>query len=156
MRINLIIVGSKKDHWMRICGVEISGSEARIAIIEKNGESYTCVASHPKKVDLNNDESSDHVRSFMEVFQSLVRDQRIDHLGIKKRQKKGEYAAGPTSFKIEVILQLLDGCEVHLVAPATIAAVLRKQEVEKPASLLRYQEAAFDTAVTLLYKLENG
>ncbi len=141
---------------MRICGVEIKGFQARLAIIEGDGESYSYLESDPKRVNLDDDESSDHVRSFAEVFQSLVRDQRIDHLGIKKRNKSGEYAGGPTSFKIEGILQLLDGCEVHLVAPATIAAFLRRQAVPKPISLLKYQEAAFATAITLMHRLENG
>jgi hypothetical protein len=140
---------------MKICGVEIKGSQARLAIIEADGDTFTFVEADPKKVDLDDDESSEHVRSFAEVFHSLVRDQKIDHLGVKKRNKKGEYAGGPTTFKIEGILQLLDGCEVHLLAPATIAARERKERCEKPAALLKYQEPAFETAVTLLRRLES-
>jgi hypothetical protein len=140
---------------MKICGVDIKGSQARLAIVEGDGESFSLTESDPKRVDLDDDESTAHVRSFAEVFHSLIRDHKIDHVGIKKRNKRGEYAGGPITFKIEGILQLLDGCEVHLLAPATIAASLRKKPAQKPAALLKYQEAAFETAVALLRRLED-
>jgi hypothetical protein len=141
---------------MRICGVDIKGSQARLAIIEGTGESFAFVEIDPRKVELDDDESSVQVRSFAEVFQSLVRDQKIDHLAIKKRKKKGEFAGGTTTFKIEGILQLLNGCEVHLLAPTSIAASVKKVSLQKPDGILKYQEPAFETAVVLLRKLGNG
>jgi len=140
---------------MKVCGVEIKGSQVRMAILEDDEESFTHVNVEPKKLNLDNDESSHHVRSFRDVFQAIVKDQKIDHIAIKKRNKRGEYAGGATTFKIEGLLQLLDGCEVHLLSPATISSVTKKAALEFPDGLLKYQQPAFKTAFTFLKRLSD-
>lgn len=141
---------------MKVCGVEIKGSHANIVILDGNVDSYMHVVTDPRRVDLDDDESTEHVRSFRDVFQALVRDQQIEHVAIKKRNKKGEYAGGPTSFKIEGILQLLDECQVHLLAPVTISSIVRKSSPALPDTLRRYQESAFKAAFATLHRISNG
>ncbi len=80
----------------------------------------------------------------------FVTEHGITHLAIKKRSKKGDFAGGPTTFKIEGILQLLEHCQVALVSPQTVSAQAKKHNIEPPASLNKYQHEAYKSACALL------
>ena len=85
---------------MKICGIEIKGSEAIIAV-----------------ATLDDDDEAANVKVFAAQVASFVRENSIDRIAIKKRSKKGEFAGGPTTFKIEGVFQLLENCEVTLLSP---------------------------------------
>ena len=76
----------------------------------------------------------------------------ITHVAIKKRGKKGDFAGGPVTFKLEGVLQLLQGCEVHLVSPQTITAQGKKHDLTPPAALNKYQHEAWKSAGALMFK----
>ena len=86
-------------------------------------------------------------RTLEQVIALLNRIKRI-----KKRGKKGEYAGGPTTFKIEGILQMLANCDVVLISPQTISAQARKHGFAMPTTLNKYQHDAYSTACTALLK----
>ena len=65
---------------------------------------------------------------------------------------KGEFAGGPTTFKIEGVFQLLDGVEVTLLSPQTINAQNKKHTFDLPATLNKYQHEAYKTACSGLMK----
>lgn len=140
---------------MRVCGVEISGSEARIVLLEGNSEDFRHLSTELKRIELNDDESAVDLRSFRDVFQALIRDHQIDHVGIKKRNKKGEFAGGAVSFKIEGIVQLLEECDIRLLSPVTISSTIKKAKAAPPDTLHKYQHNAFEVALTLLHKLAH-
>lgn len=132
---------------MKICGVEIKGSEAIIAVIDIENDQVMSVDVEPKKIALENDEDPKLVKSFFETFSGFIRDNQLERVVIKKRSKRGEYAGGAVTFKIEGLIQLIDGCSVDLIAAQTITAVQRKKRHELPDNLNKYQEQAFLAAI---------
>ncbi|MFA7941293.1 DUF3010 family protein [Pseudomonas brenneri] len=134
---------------MTLCGIEIKGSEAIIAVAAQD---LTHVALPSKKIALDDDDEAANVKAFASQVAAFVRDNGITRIAIKKRSKKGEFAGGPTTFKIEGVLQLLDGVEVTLLSPQTINAQYKKHNFELPATLNKYQHEAFKTACSALVK----
>ena len=134
---------------MTLCGIEIKGSEAIIAVAAQD---LTHVALPSKKIALDDDDEAANVKAFASQVAAFVRDNGITRIAIKKRSKKGEFAGGPTTFKIEGVLQLLDGVEVTLLSPQTINAQHKKHNFELPVTLNKYQHEAFKTACSALVK----
>ena len=137
---------------MKLCGIEIKGSEAIIAVASLDGSTLGHVALATKKIALEDDEDAANVKLFAAQVASFVRENSIDRIAIKKRSKKGEFAGGPTTFKIEGVFQLLEGVEVTLLSPQTINAQNKKHNFELPATLNKYQHEAFKTACSALLK----
>ncbi|MDD1012278.1 DUF3010 family protein [Pseudomonas rubra] len=135
---------------MKICGIEIKGSEALLAVATLDGASPVHLALPLKKLGLDDDEQADNVKAFANQARQFVAEHGISLLAIKKRSKKGDFAGGPTTFKIEGVLQLLDNCAVELVSPQTVSAQAKKHNLELPASLNKYQHEAYKTACALL------
>ena len=134
---------------MTICGIEIKGSEAIFALVTPHLE-HVAVAT--KKLALDDDEEAASVKAFAANLAAFVKAQGITRMVIKKRSKKGEFAGGPTTFKIEGILQLLDDCDVQLLSPQTLNAQFKKHAFELPATLNKYQHEAFKVACAALLK----
>ncbi|WP_426116166.1 DUF3010 family protein [Pseudomonas sp. DSP3-2-2] len=137
---------------MIICGVEIKGSEAifALATLQHGGIEHLPLAI--KKIALEDDDESANVKAFATQIASFVRQNGVSHIVIKKRSKKGEFAGGPTTFKIETIFQLLSDCEVTLMSPQTINAQNKKHDFALPASLNKYQHEAYKAACSGLMK----
>ena len=134
---------------MTICGIEIKGSEAIIAVAAQD---LTHVALATKKIALDDDDEAANVKVFAAQVASFVRENAIDRIAIKKRSKKGEFAGGPTTFKIEGVFQLLESCEVTLLSPQTINAQNKKFDFALPATLNKYQHEAYKAACSALVK----
>ena len=94
---------------MTICGIEIKGSEAIIAVAFLDNQALTHVALATKKIALEDDDEAANVKAFAAQVKAFVQANAITRIAIKKRSKKGEFAGGPTTFKIEGVFQLLDG-----------------------------------------------
>jgi hypothetical protein len=137
---------------MNICGIEIKGSEAIIAVAVLDGSTLSHVPLATKKIALDDDDEAANVRRFAAQVASFVRENSVDRIAIKKRSKKGEFAGGPTTFKIEGVFQLLDGCEVTLLSPQTINAQAKKHNFELPGTLNKYQHEAYKAACSALVK----
>ena len=137
---------------MNICGIEIKGSEAIIAVASLDHQVLSHVALNTKKIALDDDDEAANVKVFAAQVASFVRENAIDRIAIKKRSKKGEFAGGPTTFKIEGIIQLLDHCDVQLLSPQTLTAQFKKHAFDLPASLNKYQHDAYKTACAALLK----
>ena len=133
---------------MRVCGVEIKSNEARFVVLEgQAGSKKPQVVQHGlRKIKLEEDDDQRRVQDFFRLFSGMVRDQRIDMVLIKKRNKKGEYAGGPVTFKLEGLIQLISECHVSLTSPVTIASFKKKNPLPLPNELMKYQQAAFDLA----------
>ncbi|MWK58356.1 DUF3010 family protein [Pseudomonas otitidis] len=136
----------------KICGVELKGSEAIIALLEKKDTGYAHLNIEPRKIKLGDDESSAHVKSFFETFQNLIRQHEIDLIIIKKRAHKGQMAGGAISFKMESLIQLNGIAEVRFETGQGIAAAEKKSPFELPESLNKYQEDAFKSAALYIRK----
>jgi hypothetical protein len=137
---------------MKICGIEIKDSEAIIAVAALDGQTLNHVALATKKVALDDDGEAANVKVFAAQVAPFVHENSIDRIAIKKRSKKGEFAGGPTTFKIEGVFQLLENCEVTLLSPQTINAQPKKHGVELPETLNKYQLEAYKAACYGLMK----
>ena len=137
---------------MTICGIEIKGSEAIFAMATQGANGLEHVASATKKIALDDDDQAANIKAFAVQIAAFVKANAITRIAIKKRSKKGEFAGGPTTFKIEGIIQLLDDCEVQLLSPQTLNAQFKKHAFDLPASLNKYQHEAFKAACAALLK----
>lgn len=137
---------------MIICGIEIKGSEAIIAVASLDNQVLTHVALATKKIALDDDDEAANVKAFAAQVKAFVQANGITRIAIKKRSKKGEFAGGPTTFKIEGVFQLLEGVEVTLLSPQTINAQYKKHTFDLPATLNKYQHEAYKTACSCLMK----
>jgi hypothetical protein len=137
---------------MKFCGVELKGSEAVFAVVSDEGGVLAHVPAVVKKLAMADDDDAANVRAFAAQAEAFMRENGIVHIALKKRGKKGDFAGGATTFKMEGILQLLAGCEVQLLAAQTITAQERKQPFELPAALNKYQHEAYRTACAALIK----
>ncbi len=137
---------------MTLCGIEIKGSEAIFAVATLQGSTLAHVAVSIKKIALDEDDEAANVKTFAAQVKAFIQDAGIERIAIKKRSKKGEFAGGPTTFKIEGIFQLLENCEVTLLSPQTINAQNKKFDFALPATLNKYQHEAYKTACAALMK----
>lgn len=137
---------------MIICGIEIKGSEAIFALATRQQDGVGHLPLAIKKIGLEDDDESANVKAFAQQIAGFVRENGISHIAIKKRSKKGEFAGGPTTFKIETIFQLLPDCTVTLLSPQTINAQNKKHDFALPDSLNKYQHEAFKAACAGLMK----
>ncbi|KGE65913.1 MULTISPECIES: DUF3010 family protein [Pseudomonas] len=137
---------------MIICGIEIKGSEAIIAVASLDNQALNHISLATKKIALDDDDEAVNVKTFASQVKAFVQANGIERIAIKKRSKKGEFAGGPTTFKIEGVFQLLDGVDVTLLSPQTINALNKKHVFELPATLNKYQHEAYKTARAQLLK----
>ncbi|RMR28735.1 hypothetical protein ALP36_01398 [Pseudomonas syringae pv. coriandricola] len=137
---------------MIICGVEIKGSEAIFALATRQGGDIGHLPLVTKKLALEDDDEAANVKVFASQLAGFVRENGVSHVVIKKRSKKGEFAGGPTTFKIETIFQLMSDCEVLLISPQTINAQNKKHNFALPDTLNKYQHEAYKAACAGLMK----
>jgi len=140
---------------MKFCGIEIKGAEAILAIAQLNDGQFLHVQAETKRIALADDDDSANVRSYADLIAGFMRDRKISHIAVKKRAKKGDFAGGPTTFKIEGVIQLLKECRVELISAQTIAAQDRRHSFPSPTSLNKYQVEAFRTACAALAKADK-
>jgi hypothetical protein len=131
---------------MTICGIEISGSEARFVLLNGTKTDFTWSDTKLRKIKLTDDENPNEVREFRDSIFAYFKENRVATIIIKKRGKKGNYSGGPIGFKLEGIIQLYEDCPVSLIAPQTISVAQKKYAPEIPKDLKKYQYAAFETA----------
>ena len=133
---------------MKICGIDLKASDAIISVIELNNGILSYIPLNLKKISIQNDENKSEIKSFYETFQTFLRDNSIDKIIIKKRAKKGKFAGGADTFKMEGIIQLNNQCYVCFTSAQAIASYKRNNVVTLPTDLLKYQEEAYLSALT--------
>ncbi len=124
---------------MRICGIEIKSNYAILSIVEKGN--YLDVKI--KKLILEDDEVQANVVEFKKSFEAFIQENQIEKIIVKKRSKKGNFAGGAITFKIETIIQLNSICEVVFVSPQALSKYEKKMEVTYPKELNKYQEQSY-------------
>lgn len=137
---------------MIACGIEMAASEARLVLLSGSKAEYTYINVKPHKLVLNDDENPDEVKAFRDAINAFFRENKVDLIAIKKRGKKGDYAGGAISFKLEGIVQLYADANIKLIAPQSIGATIKKSAPTHPKGLLKYQISAFETAFAALPK----
>ena len=124
---------------MKICGIEIKSNYAILSVVEEG--SYFDLKI--KKLILEDDELQNNIVLFKESLESFLNENQIEKIIIKKRSKKGNFAGGAVTFKIETIIQLNSICEVGFISGQTLSKFEKKNEVIYPKSLNKYQEQSY-------------
>ena len=135
---------------MSICGIEFKASQANLVVLDGTKTTFSHLDVKPKKLKITDDLDSDEIRAFKSALFAFLRENKVELIAIKKRNKKGEFSGGPVGFKLEAIVQLYEGCPITFLPPATIAATIRKNSPAYPDSLLKYQHNAFETCFSAL------
>jgi len=138
---------------MRVCGVEIKGSEAILCLMEYQDGLFNLPDCRQTRIALSQDQQTELVRKFQFALRKLVEDYKIQHLVIKERPQKGKFAGGAVGFKIEAALQLLDNCNVSLLSATELKEKIKRFPLPvdfKATGLKAFQETAFLTAYAFL------
>lgn len=136
---------------MRICGVELTGNEAVVCLLNKDQGLFSLPETRIRKLTLK----KDHTRADLQAFQSelvdFLKEHEVERVVIRERMQKGKFAGGALSFKLEATIQLIaePGIEVILLTPTHIKAILSENPlpvVFADTGLKVFQEGAFVTA----------
>lgn len=129
---------------MRVCGCEISAQEVRLAVVQLNDEgAVEMLRLKTTRIELTDDTSETDLRAFLTSMQEFAREHQIDTFVIKTRAKKGKMAGGAVSFKIETLIQLVEGSDTRFVSPVALSNFAKKQLEAYPEKLLVYLKNAF-------------
>lgn len=134
---------------MRICGVEIKGTEAVIALLSYQDGLFNLPECRVRKVEFNKRNQSSDLQYFQKTFAKLMQDYGVEKVLIKERPLKGKFAGGALGFKIEAAIQLIAELEVELISATSLKASLKRNPIEIPFSetgLKIFQQSAFEIA----------
>jgi hypothetical protein len=129
---------------MRVCGCEISASEVRLAVVHQAVEGNIEMRRlNTTRIELEDDTSEADLRSFLGALQEFSRENEIDTFVVKTRAKKGRMAGGAVSFKIETLIQLVEGCSTRFVSPVALSNFAKKEIEKYPEKMPVYLKNAF-------------
>lgn len=136
---------------MRICGIELTGNEAVICLLDKDQELFNLPDSRIRKLTLKKDHTRADLQGFQKELVQFLRDYKVERVAIKERMQKGKFAGGAISFKMEAAIQLIaeSDIEVTLLSSTQIKAILAENPLPIPfaeTGLKQFQEQAFTTA----------
>jgi hypothetical protein len=140
---------------MRVCGIEIKGSEAILCLMSKDQGLFSLPDCRLNRLALTQDYDAESVRKFQFAMKKLIEDYKIEHLVIKERPQKGKFAGGAVGFKIEAALQLIAGCNCTLISANEIKEKIKRNPVPvdfKDTGLKVFQETAFAAVYAFLAK----
>lgn len=138
---------------MKVCGVEIKGSEAVISLLSWSDDLINCLDCRVRKITFNKSNSTEDIRAFQFGFSKLMDDYQIEKVVIKERPHKGKFAGGAIGFKLEAAIQLIDSLDVELMSAQGLKASLKRNPLHiafSETGLKVFQEGAFTTAFAYL------
>ncbi|MFA9240332.1 MAG: DUF3010 family protein [Candidatus Paceibacteria bacterium] len=128
---------------MNICGIELKANNALLVVLKNNEYIDTKI----KKIILEDDEKQEDIRKFCNEFLDFLQKNEIEKIFIKKRAKKGNFSGGAVTFKMEGLIQLNPLCSVELISTQTVSTFEKKNQIQFPKELNKYQEQAYLTAL---------
>ena len=129
---------------MRVCGCEISAQEVRLAVVYLNDDGdVELLRLKTTRLELEDDTSEADLRLLLATLHEFARDNEIDIFAVKTRAKRGRMAGGAVSFKIETLIQLVQGCQTRFVNPVALSHFAKKEVEEYPEKLPVYLKNAF-------------
>jgi len=135
---------------MKICGVELKANTIVLSVIEVMNNEVNYLDTKIKKIALEDDENQTSLKEFKDSIDTFISKNNIEKIVIKKRAKKGNFAGGAITFKIEALIQLNLSCEVLFVSSQTITKYIKNNEIIFPKSLNKYQEQAYLSSLILV------
>ncbi|MCO5785214.1 DUF3010 domain-containing protein [Pseudomonas sp. G11-1] len=136
---------------MRICGIELTGNEAVVCLLNGEQGLFNLPDSRIRKLTLKKEHARADLQRFQKELVQFLKDYKVERVVIKERMQKGKFAGGAISFKLEAAIQLIadSDIEVTLLSPTQIKSVLSANPLPVPfadTGLKQFQEGAFLTA----------
>ena len=128
---------------MNICGIELKANNVILLVLEDG--KYIDIKI--KKLIIEDDEKQEDIRKFCNEFLDFLQKNEIGKVFIKKRAKKGTFSGGAITFKLESLIQLNPFCSVELISAQSISTFEKKNQIEFPKELKKYQEQAYLTTL---------
>ena len=125
---------------MNICGIELKSNYAVLVVVNEEA------LINSKKIMLEEDESQEDIRKFCNEFLLFLEQNYIEKIVIKTRAKKGNFAGGAITFKLEALIQLNPLCKVEFITAKYISTFEKKNSIVYPKNLKKYQEQAYLSA----------
>jgi hypothetical protein len=135
---------------MKICGIELKANNIIFSIVEFQDDEATYIDTKIKKLSLIDDEIQTSIIDFKVQIEDFILANDITKIIIKKRAKKGNFAGGVLTFKIETIIQLNIHCKVEFVSSQAINKYIKNNDVIFPDKLNKYQEQAYLSTLTYI------
>lgn len=132
---------------MKYCGIELKSNEARIVSIEVQESDYHFISSEIKRIKLKDSKLQEATIAFKEEFERFFEQNKFDKIGVKERMKRGKFAGGADSFKMEGIIQTLD-YPIEILHSSSIKSKI-KNKILKTNEINAYQEEALKVALGL-------
>ena len=127
---------------MNICGIELKSNNIIVSIIDTTNQNQY-INIKEKKLTISDDEDTKVLLSFAQEFKNFLETNQIDKIAIKKRAKKGNFAGGATTFKLEAMIQLSGISDIELISGQALSKYEKKNEIEFPKELNKYQEQSY-------------
>ncbi|GAB56265.1 hypothetical protein GPUN_2150 [Glaciecola punicea ACAM 611] len=134
---------------MKICGIEIKGTEAVICLLSYQDGLFTIPDCRVRKVDFSKENKTSDIRYFQSTFAKLTEDYKINKVIIKERPLKGKFAGGGLGFKMESAIQLISSLDVELMSATALKESLKRNPVTVSfgeTGLKIFQQNAFEIA----------
>jgi predicted esterase len=135
---------------LKICAIDLKANNTVLVVVEKNDDEIDYIDLKIKKIELDDDEIQENIISYSLAINEFLKENQIEQVLIKKRAKKGSFSGGANTFKAEAIIQLNSVCKVVLISAQTINAFEKKNNIEFPKNLKKYQEQAYLAALAFL------
>ena len=135
---------------MKICAIDLKANNTILVVVEKNDDLIDYIDLKIKKIELENDEVQENIISYFKAINDFLQENQIEQVLIKKRAKKGSFSGGANTFKAEAIIQLNTVCAIELISTQSINAFEKKNNIEFPSNLKKYQEQAYLAALAFL------
>ncbi len=136
---------------MVVCGVEIKGREAILAIVQSSPEESVHVKCTTKKLALLDDRDVKSLSVMKSAIEAFALQNKVSSFVIKSRQATGPRAGGGVTFKIETLFQL-SGTPVVFISPPTLAKFAKSNQGGIPTSVVGYQTDAYGAGAWYLSK----
>lgn len=138
---------------MIVCGVEIKGQEAILAVAERDDEhNILHLNCATKRLALGDERDVQSLLAMQQAIKAFANQNNIDSFVVKARQSRGQLAAGGVTFKIEALFQL-SGTPVGFVSAPALAAFAKKNMGGVPSTVKAYQTDSFRAAALHISKL---
>jgi hypothetical protein len=140
---------------MRVCGIEIKGSEAILCLMAFKDGLFDLPECRQTRLALSNDKDAESIRKFQFNLAKLIEDYKVEQVVIKERPQKGKFAGGAVGFKIEAAIQLINNCPSQILSATIIKEKLKQHPLPvdfKETGLKGFQETAFIVAYAFLAK----
>lgn len=139
---------------MRICGVQITGRTANLAVVSPDDAGgVTYHPCHTRKITLEDDKSGESLRAFLAAITAFAHENEVECFCIKQRASGGPLGAKGVSFKVEALVQIVPDIPTEFANAVALAKFAKTNVAGLPHGLQGYLADAYRCGAFQLKKL---